>query len=98
MTSALTTASATFRSRSLREYSDIAFPHFFRQVLGGAPCQRDDRHGRVLVGIADEGPSVGHEQVLHLVRLAVAVQNAGLRVVAHAHGADLVNDGPAARN
>src|SRR5688572_32489070 len=80
------------RTASRRVMSDIALPHFFREILGGAPRQRHDGMRRVLVGIADEHGAVGHEQVLHLVRLTEAVQRAALRVVADADGPHLVAD------
>src|SRR5215204_4858545 len=75
---------ASRRVRSL----DIAFPQFFGEVLGRAPCQRDDGVGGILVGVADEWRGVGDKQVLHLVSLAILVQRARFRVVAHADGAD----------
>ena len=43
-------------------------------------------------------PAVGHEEVLRLVGLAVAVQDRGLRAVAHARGPDLVDDLAALRD
>ena len=61
--------------------SDIGLPHFFGEVLGGTPGERDDRVGRVLVGIADERGGVGDEEVLDVVCLAEPVQHGGLRVV-----------------
>ena len=70
------------RSRSRREtfgfsfWSDIAFPHFLGQIFGRAPGERHDRERDVLVGIAAERRGVGHEQVLHFVRLAELVQHA----------------------
>ena len=71
---------------------------FFREVLGGAPRQRDDRVRGILVGIADERRRVGHEQVLDVVGLAEPVEHAGLRIVAHADRADFVNDCTASRD
>src|SRR6187397_79026 len=89
-------ASPSLRSASRREISDITLPQFFREVLGRAPCQRDDRVGGILVGVADERRRVRYEQVLHLVSLAELVQRARARIVAHAHGADFMDDRAAA--
>src|SRR5437667_7427544 len=69
--SAFTTLTPTvvsvIRSRSRRDTSwigsDIAFPHFFGQVLGRAPRERDDGKRDVLIGIAAERRCVGDKQV-----------------------------------
>src|SRR5262245_27301778 len=80
------------RSTSRRVMSDIALPHFFGQILGGAPGERNDRVRGILVGVADERRAVGHQKIVHLVCLAEAVQRARLWIVAHTDSADLVND------
>src|SRR5215217_4213837 len=85
---------ASRRDRSL----NIALPQFFGEVLRRAPRERHDGVCGILVRVADERRRVGDEQVLHLVRLAVLVQWTGARVVAHADGADLVDDRAAARD
>src|SRR5262245_35772256 len=89
-------AAASVRSVSLRVRSDMTFSHFLGEILGGAPRERDDRVRRVLVGIADEGRRIGDKQIPHVVRLAELVERTATPVVAHAYGADLVNN-PAAR-
>src|SRR5688572_340889 len=88
---AAVSVSASRRRTSRRVISDIALPQFFPEVLGCAPRERDDGVGRILVGIADEHRAVGHEDVPHVVRLAVLVERAGFRIVAHAHRAHFVD-------
>src|SRR5215831_2266735 len=81
--------------RSRREwpvFSDIAFPHFFSQVLGRSPRESNNAQRDVLVRLAHEGRGVAHEKILHVMRLAVLVQRGGLRVLAHPYGPRLVND------
>src|SRR4249919_3583111 len=93
-----TMVSASRRRTSRLDRSDIALPHFLRQVFGGAPRERDDRVRGILVGVADEYRPIGREQVADVVGLAELVQHAGLRIAAHAHGADFVDDRAAAGN
>src|SRR4029450_11438372 len=59
-------------------------------VVGNPPGVGHDRQGRVRSGPGREWPTVDHEQVVDLVRLAPAVQHRRLGVVAHAGGAVLV--------
>src|SRR5947208_1193869 len=98
MVPAAAMAAAIFRSRTLREISDIAFPHLFRQILRHAPGQGDDGERGILVRIAGERSAVRHEKVLHVMRLAVLIQHAGPGIVAHTRGAHLVNNSAAARD
>src|SRR4029453_17943528 len=82
-------------STSRRLISDIAFPHFFGQVLRRSPRERNDRVGRILVAMAHERPAVGDEEVADVVRLAELVEHARARIVAHSHAADFVDDAAA---
>src|SRR5579885_1704687 len=86
--------SASRRERS-RFSSDIAFSHLLGQVFRHAPRERDDAQRHVLVRLADEGSRVRHEQVPHVVRLAVLVERRFPGVVSHADGAGFVDDGAA---
>src|SRR5438093_958070 len=63
-----------------------------RDVVRRAPGDGHDAERRVLVGVGGEAAAVGHEQVLHVPRLAELVQDGSLRVVAHGGGPDLVDD------
>src|SRR3990170_6116894 len=66
-----------------------------RDVLGRPHRQRENRPRAVLVRLGHEGAAVGHEQVLDVVRLAMAVQDRAGRIVPHPRHAELVNDPPA---
>src|SRR5579871_1168877 len=90
--------SAIASSNDRRETSDISLPHFFGQILGRSPGQRDDGERRIFVRIAQERSGVCDEKILHFVRLAVFVQNRFRGIVAHAYGPELVNDVAAFRN
>src|SRR5258708_13554690 len=46
----------------------------------------------MLVRIGHQRGSVSNKKILHVVRLAVAVQHRGLRIRAHSRGPHLVND------
>ncbi len=52
-------------------------------------------HVGFLSALRDERPAVGDEHVLHVVRLAVAVQHRAARIVAHARDPELVDDSAA---
>src|SRR5579862_4821589 len=92
----------SWRSASRRErspvWSDIAFFHLLAEILGRSPRQRHDAKRDVLIGITQERRGVRHEQIFHFVRLAVAIEHGGLRIVSHADGAGFVNDFSAERN
>ena len=51
-----------------------------------------------LSGLVTKGCGIGHEHVLHIVRLAVFVQHRSLRIAPHARGAEFVNDHAAVRD
>src|SRR5690242_12351634 len=85
-------ASAMFSSSVRRLISDIALPHFFRQILGCSPGHGDDGQGRILIRIADERRGVGDEQIFHFVRLAIFVEHRFRWIVAHTHCAEFVDD------
>ena len=76
--------SAVFTASPFRDSSAM--------YVRGAPGQGQDGPGRVLVRVGDERSRVGHEQVLHLVRLRVLVEHRRRGAVAHARGARLVDD------
>src|SRR5579863_1914360 len=70
--------------------SQLALSSRFLDVFGGSQGKRHDCQGRVLLARRGEGAAVGDEEVLHVVRLAVAVQHGAAPVLAHSHRADLV--------
>src|SRR5580704_2783833 len=70
----------------------VAFLGFVEQVFGRAPRQRHNRKSGVLIGVGDQRRAVHDENVFHIVSLAVAVQDGGLGVGAHACCAHLVDD------
>src|ERR1051325_11403002 len=82
-TPAAAMASASWRSASRLVISDIALPHFFREILSRTPRERDDRMGGILVGVGDERRPICDEQILHVVRLTEFVERTRARVVAH---------------
>src|SRR3989454_264282 len=66
--------------------------HLIGDVVAGAHRQRENRPRRVLICLRHEGPAVGDEQVLTVVRLAPAVRHGGLGIVPHTRPAQLVDD------
>src|SRR5580698_2757915 len=62
------------------------------KIIGCSPRERHDGERRVLVGIGDERCRIGDEEILDVVSLAVRIQRRGLRVAAHAHGSQFMND------
>src|SRR5947208_606914 len=69
-----------------------------RDMLAGPQRQRQDGPRWILVGLRHERCTVGHEQVLTLVRLAPAVRHRCLGVVPHARPAQLMDDDAAGRD
>src|SRR3954452_16448297 len=61
-----------------------------RYPFGHSPGVGHDGQGRVGAGRGGERPAVDHEEVVHLVRPAVPVQDGRLRIVTHPGGAVLV--------
>src|SRR3989454_1056705 len=76
----------------VRTGSQRALSHLIGDVVARAHRQRENRPRRVLIRLGHEGPTVGDEQVLAVVRLAPTVRHGGLRVVPHARPAQLVDD------
>src|SRR6476660_5332206 len=72
--------------------SEISLLGFVQKVVGGAPGERHDRQGRILIRIRHQRRAIGDEQVLHVVCLAVSVEHGGFRVSAHARGAYFMNN------
>src|SRR5205814_9342229 len=77
---------------------DISLLGLAQQVVGGAPSQRHNGQGWILVGIADEAGSVGNKKISYFVGLAVAVERRLARVRTHANHAEPVDDLSAAGN
>src|SRR5688500_9159884 len=73
-------------------------PALLRDVVRRAPRERENRPRGVLVGLRDERPAIGDEEVLAVMRLAVRVERRRLRIAAHPDPAQLVNDAPAGRD
>ena len=65
-------------------------------VLGGAYGERHDGPRQVLVGLRDERPAVGDEQVLHVMGLTVRIEHGALRGRTHPRHPGFMND-PSAR-
>src|SRR5438045_910860 len=61
-------------------------------VIRGTPRHRENRPRRILVRLRHKRPAVGAEEVLHVVRLAVAVEHRLRFVRAHADTTELVDD------
>src|SRR5579871_5663189 len=100
-TAARLTAAPMRTSRSRREnsrFSDIALPHLLNQIFGGAPGERHDAQGHVLVGLAHERRRVADKQIFDVVRLVILIQRRGLTILAHPHRARFVNDETAHRD
>src|SRR5690348_9140126 len=99
---AIALSPAAIRAISARREScpglNIALPHLVRQIFRRPPGERHDAQRHVLVRLADHRGRVAHEQVPHLVRLAVAVEHRVLRILAHLDRARLVDDRAARRD
>src|SRR6266852_3984144 len=72
--------------------SEVAFLGFVEKILGGAPGERHDRERRIFVRVGNERRAIRDEKILHIVRLAEAIEHGGFRISAHARGAHLVNN------
>src|SRR5260370_32053628 len=77
---------------SWRGMLEVAFLGFVDKIFGGAPGERHDRERRILVRIGNQWSAIRHEEILHVVRLAKAIQHGCFRIGAHARGADFVNN------
>src|SRR5579863_656623 len=78
--------------------SQTSFLSLVEQILGRAPGQRHDGERRILVGVGDEAGSIGHEQILNIVSLAVLIQHRGSGMLSHANRAHFVDDDAAIGN
>src|ERR1700731_244266 len=78
--------------RVLSSMLKVAFLGFVEEIFGGAPGERHDRERGILVRIGDRWRAIGDEQILHVVRLAEAIEHGSFRVRAHARSAHLVNN------
>src|SRR3989454_7288765 len=67
-----------------RAVSNLAAPRELGDVLAGAVGQGLNRRGRLAPAARDEARAVADEEVPHVVRAVVAVDDRGPRVVAHA--------------
>src|ERR1700738_351136 len=76
----------------------LSFPGLAEKILRGPPREGHDGEGGILVGIGDKRSGVGHEEIPDIVGLAIAVQGRGLRVAAHAHSAQFMDDLAALRD
>src|SRR5450631_1144134 len=63
-----------------------------KQILRSPPAKRHDGERWILVRVGHKAGAVGHEQILHIVRLAKTVEHRSFGIVPHAGSADLVNN------
>ena len=82
------------RARTLCADSKVAFPPLLSNIVRRPQRERHDGEGGVLLAGTGEAASVGHEEILHLPRLAEAVQDGGLRIFSHANCAYLMAGKP----
>src|SRR5581483_11567617 len=68
------------------------------QIIGRSPRKRHNRERGILVGVGDEGSAIGYEKILHVVCLAILIENGSFRIVAHSRRTDLVDDHAAISN
>src|SRR4030095_13012481 len=75
-----------------------SFSRFIQQIFRSPPGKRHDRERRIFVRVRHQRRSIGHENVFHIMRLAISIEHARFWFGAHARGADFVNDFPSRQN
>src|SRR5579863_9704306 len=87
---ATTGPGAVENSNPILNYLEVSFSSFPGHVAGRPHREGHDGECGVLFRESRETASVHYEQVVHVVRLAVAVQHGIAAIVTHAYGASFV--------
>src|SRR5882724_5037771 len=72
---------------TLQNLLQVSLLRFIHQVIRSSPRQRHDRQRRILVRITHERRGIGDEDILYVMRLAIAIQGRRFGVVSHPHAA-----------
>src|SRR5579859_4363309 len=79
-------------SRRDTDMLDLPFFRLIKNVFRSSPGKRRDGQRRIFVRTSYKTSAIAHEQILHIVRLAILVQRRSLGIITHADGSQFVND------